>query len=149
MIIVMVIAAGLYVLFMWPSWSDPNRDLYKAWADFGVDCLPNGHANLSQHIHQKLTIVVDGQSVELPANIGIARNCLAEVHTHDSTGTIHVESVLAVKNFSLGQFFQVWGQPFEREGYNLEMTMSGAKSRELDKLVLKDGQVIELKYSKK
>ena len=33
---------------------------------------------------------------------------ITDMHTHDTTGTIHVESP-TVQTFTLGQFFDVWG----------------------------------------
>jgi hypothetical protein len=36
------------------------------------------------------------------------------IHTHDSTGWIHVEAPRKIRA-TLGQFFDVWGQPLSRE----------------------------------
>src|SRR5437016_1935131 len=46
------------------------------------------------HIHPRLSIIVDGQKVPVPANIGIepSGRTMAALHTHDDSGTIHVES---------------------------------------------------------
>jgi hypothetical protein len=60
------------------------------------------------HIHQHLDIYVDGKHVRVPAEIGIGGNFISPVHTHDTTGAIHVESPV-VKTFTLGQFFDAWG----------------------------------------
>jgi hypothetical protein len=32
------------------------------------------------------------------------------MHTHDQTGIIHIETP-TLKTFTLGQFFDIWGQP--------------------------------------
>lgn len=75
------------------------------------------------HIHTHLTIVDHGKVIQVPALIGIeptmnGQACLYWLHTHDASGTIHVESasVLAPKGgpFTLGMFFDVWGQPLTR-----------------------------------
>ena len=44
------------------------------------------------------------------ANIGIspADRAMAALHTHDDSGTIHVESPV-VRDYNLGEFFDVWG----------------------------------------
>jgi hypothetical protein len=67
-----------------------------------------------QHTHQHLDVFVDGQAVEVPANIGIdfANGFLSPIHTHDATGIIHVESPL-VRDFTLGELFDVWGVRFD------------------------------------
>lgn len=44
------------------------------------------------------------------ANTGIRSSCLFWLHTHDDTGLIHGEADVAA-NYTLGQFFTVWGQP--------------------------------------
>jgi hypothetical protein len=61
------------------------------------------------HIHQHLDIYVNGKQIAVPANIGIYDGqFLTELHTHDTSGIMHVESPVA-ENFTLGQFFGVWG----------------------------------------
>ena len=85
----------------------------------GLDTLPDRldavglHALSTEgevlHIHQHLDIFVNGKPVPVPTNIGIYDGqFLTELHTHDPTGIIHVESPTARK-FDLGQFFGVWG----------------------------------------
>ncbi len=68
------------------------------------------------HIHQHLTMYVNGQPVGVPANIGINQRAgwLSAVHVHDDSGVIHVESPY-VTTFTLGQFFDVWGVRFTNE----------------------------------
>lgn len=65
------------------------------------------------HIHQHLDIFVHGQSVQVPAEIGIGSNFISEIHTHDSTGIIHVESPVQ-KDYTLGQFMTIWGVKFDQ-----------------------------------
>jgi hypothetical protein len=61
------------------------------------------------HIHQHLDIFVNGRREPVPANIGIyGGQFLTELHTHDPSGIIHVESPTK-REFDLGQFFGVWG----------------------------------------
>lgn len=62
------------------------------------------------HVHQLLHVYVDGLLVPVPANIGVDRRqgVASALHTHDSTGVIHME---ADKPFraTLGDLFTVWG----------------------------------------
>jgi hypothetical protein len=39
--------------------------------------------------------------------------CFYPLHTHDMTGTLHVEP-LTNDRVTLGQFFNIWGQPLSR-----------------------------------
>jgi hypothetical protein len=65
------------------------------------------------HIHQHLDIFIDGKPVTVPKDIGINfdERFISPLHTHDRTGVIHVESD-KVQDFTLGQFFDVWGVRF-------------------------------------
>ncbi len=85
----------------------------------GLDTLPDRldavgvHALSSEgevlHIHQHLDIFVNGKPVPVPTNIGIYDGqFLTELHSHDPSGIIHVESP-TLRKFDLGQFFGVWG----------------------------------------
>lgn len=66
------------------------------------------------HVHAHLVIDIRGTPLVVPANIGIRSNCLFWLHTHDDTGLIHVEADVPA-NYTLGQFFTVWGQPLSRD----------------------------------
>lgn len=65
------------------------------------------------HIHQHLDLYIDGQPIQVPADIGINESAgwLSPIHVHDTTGIIHVESPY-VATFTLGEFFDVWGVRF-------------------------------------
>ncbi len=67
---------------------------------------------LAYHAHFSLTIVINGTNYVIPANDGIfsipGNSCFRPIHTHDTTGTIHVETDRN-RNYTLGDFFQVWG----------------------------------------
>ena len=64
------------------------------------------------HIHQHLAIFDRGKAVAVPDDVGrpIVGQCLYWLHTHTPNGIIHVESP-AFRTFTLGQFFDVWGEP--------------------------------------
>lgn len=48
----------------------------------------------------------------VPANTGITSRCIAFLHTHDTSGIIHIEAPQP-RAYTLGDFFQVWGQPLD------------------------------------
>ena len=77
----------------------------------GLHALPK--EALKMHIHQRMALLVDGQFAPIPPGIGIDANgkFIAELHTHDSSGIIHVESPVN-RDYTLGEFFDVWGLRF-------------------------------------
>jgi hypothetical protein len=89
----------------------------------GIRCQPEEMSTF--HIQARLTIFVNGSPRQIPAGIGIpgARvqntakglfadngRCYYWPHTHEADGIIHIESPVP-HSFTLGEFFDVWGQP--------------------------------------
>ena len=68
------------------------------------------------HIHQHLDVFIHSMSIVVPADIGIhaAEKWLSAIHTHDSSGIIHVEAPFKA-TFTLGQFFDIWGVLFTKD----------------------------------
>jgi hypothetical protein len=120
--------------------------LVSTWRDTEIKCLQFGHQNLALHIHPILEIIENGEPVTVPANIGVSSTCMAEVHTHDVTGTIHVESTEPGKSFTLADFFTVWGVSIERNGAAPTIVVDGEEAVSADLVVLEDLQRIELTY---
>ncbi len=73
-----------------------------------LDRLGLPAAGNAMHIHAELQIFVHGTPETVPADIGLASGVESPLHTHDSTGVIHIESASA-RTFTLGEFFDVWG----------------------------------------
>ena len=69
--------------------------------------------NESYHIHALLHVYVNGKPVTVPANIGLprAKGIFSPIHTHDTSGVIHMEAAHPYP-FTLGDFFIVWGVRF-------------------------------------
>ncbi|MEP6732745.1 MAG: hypothetical protein ABJE10_19025 [bacterium] len=79
----------------------------------GISCdLMEGQR---MHIHQHLVILDKGIPVAIPQNVGQVpqQRCLYWVHTHTPDGIIHIEAPKD-RTFTLGDFFQIWGQPLSR-----------------------------------
>ena len=86
----------------------------------------DGTEQLAFHIHAHLQVYVDGQRRAVPAGIGVVPPLRVQqtaagpfvaggagiywVHTHDSSGVIHIESPVQ-RRFTLGELFDLWGQP--------------------------------------
>jgi hypothetical protein len=90
-----------------PPWAAPQGAVAKAKAA-GLDVASaEGTVN---HFHTHLDVIVDGKQVVVPANVGIDAQAqeLSELHTHDTSGVLHIESP-AHRRYVLGQFFDEWG----------------------------------------
>ncbi|MEY9952359.1 hypothetical protein [Leifsonia sp. EB34] len=90
------------------TWAAP-ADVEGAVRAAGLQMLSAEGSAL--HIHQHLSVTVDGAPVAVPAGIGIdeAQQHISPIHTHDESGIIHVESA-EVRTFTLAQVFDEWGQ---------------------------------------
>lgn len=73
-----------------------------------------------------------GKKVTIPADIGIAQTAsgllFSPIHTHDTSGIIHVESP-TVRPFTLGEFFDVWGVRFTPDCPGGDCKNGGAQLR--------------------
>ena len=131
---------------------------------------PSSGGSGPMHIHPRLAIYNGAAQVTIPTNIGIDQNLwrdhtldqytegpgVSPLHTHDSSGVIHVESKVT-RDFTLGEFFKIWGQPLgPQQTLNLRadsthylyMTVDGQaySGTDWESLVFKDGQRIEIHY---
>ena len=109
---------------------------------------PNLISRSGLHWHPELAIFVKGgEKQEIPANLGIG-TVHNPMHTHDSSGVIHLEfqGVVRKDNLKLGRFFEVWGKDFMELGVTVKMTVNGEEDTELQNYIMKDGDKIELRY---
>jgi hypothetical protein len=89
----------------------------------GIQCQTNEQVLF--HIHAHLAVFVSGQQKPVPQGIGIPNpqveqtqagpfvvsgSCFYWLHTHATDGIIHIEAP-AQRTFTLGNFFDIWGQP--------------------------------------
>jgi hypothetical protein len=98
----------------------PPGDTAQSGAVDGITC--DGAEQLFLHVHAHLNIFVGDAQKLLAAGIGIGPplqsdhnfvyggSCFSWLHTHDQTGIIHIESPVD-RTFTLGNFFDIWGQP--------------------------------------
>jgi len=90
----------------------------------GITCQVGGE-QVAFHHHSRVTIYVNGHPRAVPYGVGIADPqlqpgvgvpfvyngaCFSWLHTHAADGIIHIESPKP-RAFTLGNFFDVWGQP--------------------------------------
>jgi hypothetical protein len=101
------------------------------------------------HIHPTITVTINGVKQTIPANIGISPDgqSFHEIHTHDATGTLHVETN-SPREFRVDEFFAIWGQPFSSQrilgfdasvGNPVTMTVNGQPSSLFGAALLNNG----------
>jgi len=90
-----------------PPWPVPSDTARRA-ADAGLNM--STMEGVAQHFHTHLDVFVGLERVEVPAELGIdpATGLMADLHTHDTSGVLHVESHAADTRFVLGQLFAMW-----------------------------------------
>jgi hypothetical protein len=90
----------------------------------GIKC--EGMERMVFHIHAHLVVVVNGKYRVIPYGVGIGPplrgentkagafvtqgSCFSWIHTHAADGIIHLEGP-AERTYTLGEFFDIWGQP--------------------------------------
>ena len=91
-----------------------------------VDGIGAGGEQVAFHIHAHLAVFVNGRRRTIPYGIGVVPPLRLKatadgpfvadgaafywLHTHDTSGVIHVESPV-LRSYTLGEFFDIWGEP--------------------------------------
>lgn len=110
------------------------------------------------HWHPILTITIDGKNKIIPTNIGITSNVHYPTHTHDTSGTIHLENNRPTKEtVTLGYFFKVWGKRLSKDCIfdyctdkgELKMYVNGKENFEFENYFMQDNDKIRIEYISK
>jgi len=99
-----------------PPWPVPDVDDRPGRAELaGLENVWG--QDLAMHVHSHLSITVDGEPVTVPGDIGhdSGTKFAAPIHTHDTSGIVHVESPRR-ESFVLGQLFTEWGVHLDQSG---------------------------------
>ena len=116
------------------------------------------------HWHSHLSVTLNGSAFTVPANIGIDSSLwkdhsldqygsgAAALHTHDTSGTIHVEVNTSRRDFTLHEFLAIWGQRSDGSAIDghpvTSLTVDGVQQTSpTGDVVLKDGQKIVMTLS--
>ncbi len=112
------------------------------------------------HLHTHLTLIIDGKEATVPAQVGIDQTMwndhsldsygmtgMAPLHTHDTSGTIHVESY-KIKDYYLGQLLVIWGLNLS-EYKQVTLTVNGQPFPDYQNYIFKDGDKIILSVNTK
>lgn len=89
-----------------------------------IGCSANEGEVLHYHVH--VSIYINGKAVTIPAQVGIPQTndpntaCFYWMHTHDTSGVVHIEAPVQ-HDFMLGNFFHIWSQQFSQLQYPLQL----------------------------
>jgi hypothetical protein len=129
---------------------------------FGIQASEQGTmgTKMVMHIHPQITVSINGQPTIIPENVGIDNTLwkdhsldkygmqgMSPLHTHDNSGTLHVEST-ANRNYTLGEFVNVWGGLDTGSEKVLKVTVNGQPISDWKNHVLKDKEKISFEISK-
>lgn len=106
---------------------DPTATAIASMPAVGLSSIQcNSMEQLTYHVHAHVSIYINGQPATIPANVGIdqTQGCFYWLHTHDTTGVIHIEAP-GPSNFVLGTFFDLWKQKFSQLGYPQQLNQAG------------------------
>jgi hypothetical protein len=94
----------------------------------GVPC--DAGMDQSYHVHAHVTILDAGKQLLIPANtnINLDAGCVYWLHTHDTSGIIHIEAPHKITP-TLGTFFDIWGQPLSRHRVATALVQPGQSMR--------------------
>ena len=79
----------------------------------GLDILKAEGA--AEHYHAHLDVLVNGKAIAVPGGIGFSvgsdgqPNGISALHTHDTSGVVHIEAPTAGEKYTLGQVLKEWG----------------------------------------
>jgi hypothetical protein len=111
---------------------------------------------LARHDHVMLTVLMDGQQIVVPEGIGMnpqlwkdhsldqyGPSGISPMHTHDTSGTIHIESTTA-REYTVGEFLKV----MEMDPSTVtRMTVDGEEVPEFMSHKMKRGERIQLEVT--
>ncbi len=138
---IILIVAGLYLAF-------------KSSSRNGTG--PEGIPTAPIHWHPHVTILIKGQQVNIPANVGLSPVEMP-VHTHEPDNIIHWEVQRpTAENMQLGYFFnKVWNKTFNSTcifdncngpGGTVKMLVNGIPNTEFDRYMPKDKDEIRIVF---
>ena len=99
-IIVAILVAVIVVAVFFIPRPGPNQVPLPPYLDHCVT------GSLFYHSHPTLVVTINGQGVVIPVTFDAG--CPQPLHTHDSTGVLHIETDQN-QNYTVGDWFLLWG----------------------------------------
>lgn len=154
-VVIVIVAIGYFVYTNNQATSSTETVVNPSYpAVDGIYC--DSLEQSTVHYHALLVMYINGKQTALPSQVGIAPDgsCLYWLHTHDTSGVIHIESP-ANRTFTFGNFLDEWSQHFSSLGYpsqlnsaNWQVWVNGkAYSGDMHNIVLKAHDIITLAYN--
>ena len=148
---VLIIGLGIWGLYSLMTSPDSFDTLPASEINIG------SHQNIALHVHSDLEIKIDSESFPIPANIGIQSGIMRPLHTHDSSGEIHIEGPYA-RDFTIGEFFQIWNKTFNstcifencigtESNNTLRMLVNEQENFQFENYTMRDGDEIVIEFA--
>jgi hypothetical protein len=110
-----------------------------------------GLSDTVQHYHTHLHLIVQGNDVPVPPDIGLdaATQTYAPIHTHDDRSVIHIEADVKNYHSDLQNVFDIWGVRFNSQcvgGYcnGVKMWVNGVPSTKFGAYVMQPHDAITI-----
>ena len=128
---------------------------------FGIQVSEQGRMvmKMVMHVHPQLGVKVNGRPIIVPENVGIDKSLwkdhsldkygmqgMSPLHTHDSSGTIHVESSIE-RDYTLGEFLDVWDGLDTANNKTVKVIVNGQLLSDWRNHILEDKEQITLEIS--
>ncbi len=126
------------------------------------ECIGSHDGGLAEHYHATIRISVLNENIAIPDDVGLNDNgcSMRPLHTHDSTGKIHLEFKESGVEAPLEAFFDIWGKHMDASGFDdhrvddsheflMFVTEEGGERTQVNSyedFIVKDGQLIELVF---
>ena len=106
-----LLVAGIIAFIVVKILTSPALPPYQTGATIdGISCDQGEHTQV--HYHAELQMYVNGAQQAFPSDAGRPAppvSCFYWLHTHASDGIVHIEAP-ADGTYTVGQFFDIWGQ---------------------------------------
>ncbi len=163
--IIAVIAVIGGLLYWNKMWSESSKNAQVRELENSGDMI----SSKGIHWHPELKIIIRGEAITIPANIGIGMQyagrplydpmmSMTNMHTHDDSGTLHWEVMqgpVKKDDVRLANFFAIWGKKFDgncifescngSEG-TVKMLVNGKENTEFENYLVNDKDKIEIRY---
>ena len=151
-----LVASGIITIFLIYQ-GLPQSPTSETAGESGEFDLAEIHSvPLARHDHVSLSMQVNGRPAPVPEEIGMnpqlwhdhsldryGPSGISPMHTHDTTGTIHIESTSA-REFTVGEFLAVMGVDLETV---TRMTVDGNEVDDFRNHAMQNGERIQLELT--
>jgi hypothetical protein len=157
-----VMLAGVVLTAAFVAVAILDEDVLSDQMDYQIlgECSAD-HTSQVTHIHANVRLVIDGNEIAIPDNVGIQDDRCPDgmrgIHTHDSSGKLHIETTEPMEA-PIDAFFQIWGEDFDSthilnkvsdEANEVVMFVNGESNSEFEIFVMLNGYEIEIRYQAK